>query len=222
MAYQNGPKIITDGLVMYLDAGNPKSYPGSGTLWTDLTRNGNNGTLTNGPTFNSENGGGIVFDGSNDYVLTNYSANPSEITFELVVKPLNISTGTEKSFLGKFDGSQYFSIGLQSADSSIYRVGNGGGTIDSNFIPANTSSFYSITVTNTSGARLIYVNGDLKNGSAATATPSNVAGALYIGSVGGAFWYAAFALYSLKVYNRILSASEILQNYNATKGRFKL
>jgi hypothetical protein len=53
MAYQNGPKIVADGLVLCLDAGNPKSYTGSGTTWTDLSRNGNNGTLTNGPVFNT-------------------------------------------------------------------------------------------------------------------------------------------------------------------------
>ena len=62
-----GPRIVTDGLVLCLDAGNSKSYPGSGTAWNDLSRNGNNGTL-NGPTFNSADRGSIVFDGTNDYV----------------------------------------------------------------------------------------------------------------------------------------------------------
>ena len=60
--------IITDGLVIALDAANTKSYPGSGTTWSDLSGNSNNGTLTNGPTFNSRNGGSIVFDGVDDYV----------------------------------------------------------------------------------------------------------------------------------------------------------
>ena len=60
-----GPSIITDGLVFAVDAANPSSYPGSGTIWKDQTVNQNNGTLTNGPTFDSGNGGSIVFDGSN-------------------------------------------------------------------------------------------------------------------------------------------------------------
>ena len=68
MAFIHSPKIITDGLVLALDAGNTKSYPGSGTVWTDLSGNNNTGTLTNGPTFNAANGGSIVFDGTNDYV----------------------------------------------------------------------------------------------------------------------------------------------------------
>jgi hypothetical protein len=63
MAFNYSPKIIQDGLVLYLDAANTKSYPTTGTTWTDLSRSGNNGTLINGPTFNSGNGGSIVFDG---------------------------------------------------------------------------------------------------------------------------------------------------------------
>ena len=68
MAFSYSPKIVTDGLVLYLDAENTRSYPGTGTTWSDLSRDGNNGTLTNGPTVDSGNGGSIVFDGSNDYV----------------------------------------------------------------------------------------------------------------------------------------------------------
>lgn len=62
-----GPNIVRNGLVLCLDAASLRSYPGSGTTWNDLSGNNNNGTLTNGPTFNSENGGSIVFDGTNDY-----------------------------------------------------------------------------------------------------------------------------------------------------------
>ena len=63
-----GPGIITDNLIFAVDAANPNSYPGSGTTWNDQTVNQNDGTLTNGPTFDSGNGGSIVFDGSNDLV----------------------------------------------------------------------------------------------------------------------------------------------------------
>lgn len=66
-----GPNIVTDGLVLYLDAANTKSYPGSGTTWNDLSGNGNNGTLINGYIFNSIGNGNLVFDGSNDYVNIN-------------------------------------------------------------------------------------------------------------------------------------------------------
>ncbi len=67
MAFFYSPNVVTDGLVFAVDAANKKSYPGSGTTWTDLAGS-NNGALTNGPTFDSGNNGNIVFDGSNDYV----------------------------------------------------------------------------------------------------------------------------------------------------------
>ena len=85
MSLGHGASIVRNGLVLYLDAANPKSYPGSGTTWKDLSGNGNNGTLVNGPTFNSANGGSIVFDGTNDYVITtnllNPTTNPNESVF---------------------------------------------------------------------------------------------------------------------------------------------
>src|SRR6056300_246225 len=69
--FANNAPIVTDGLVFYVDAGNSNSYPGSGGTWTDLV-GGNDGTLTNGPTYNSGNGGSIVFDGVDDSVLADY------------------------------------------------------------------------------------------------------------------------------------------------------
>jgi hypothetical protein len=79
--YASG-KIVTSGLVLALDAADKNSYPGSGTTWTDLSGNGNNGTLVNGPTFSSANGGSIVFDGVDDYVTcgTNSSTLVSSMT----------------------------------------------------------------------------------------------------------------------------------------------
>ena len=68
MAYNFSPKIVTDGLVLYLDAANTKSYVSGSTVWNDISRGGNNGSLINGPTFISGNGGSIVFDGVNNYV----------------------------------------------------------------------------------------------------------------------------------------------------------
>ncbi len=77
MAHFHSPRIITDGLVLALDAANQKSYPGSGTTWSDLSGNGNNGTLTNGPTFDSGNNGSIIFDGVDDYITT--GTTPSQL-----------------------------------------------------------------------------------------------------------------------------------------------
>lgn len=75
MAVSGGPDIVPDGLVLALDAANIKSYAGSGTIWNDLSGNNNSGSLVNGPTFNSANGGSIVFDGVNDYVSLSSAVN---------------------------------------------------------------------------------------------------------------------------------------------------
>ena len=72
MGLSHSPSIITQNLVLCLDAANSKSYPGSGTTWYNLIPGGVNGTLTNGPTYSSANGGVIALDGVNDYIsLTN-------------------------------------------------------------------------------------------------------------------------------------------------------
>ena len=83
MATNYNPRIVTDGLVLALDAGNTKSYPGSGSTWTDLSGNGNNGTLAGGVGYSSSNGGSLTFDGSNDYVYrtsTNFDFGTGDFT----------------------------------------------------------------------------------------------------------------------------------------------
>ena len=80
----HSPRIITDGLVLCLDAANRQSYPGSGTVWTDLAGS-NNGTLTNGPTFSSANGGSIVFDGVDDFIELNQDL----LLYHLILKMNN-------------------------------------------------------------------------------------------------------------------------------------
>ena len=73
MSTRYNARIVSDKLMLHLDAANPKSYIGSGTSWVDISGKGNNGTLTNGPTFSSDNLGSFVFDGTNDHVALNSS-----------------------------------------------------------------------------------------------------------------------------------------------------
>jgi len=118
MAIHRGPKIITNGLILCLDAASTKSYPGSGTTWFDRSGNGNNGVLTNGPTFSSTNGGSIVFDGTNDYVQVAGSVTISTGTFIAWVK----RNGNQ----GPFDGILYSrstnvtGMNLQSSNQLAY------------------------------------------------------------------------------------------------------
>ena len=112
MAISYNPRIVTDGLVLALDAGNPKSYPGSGTTWTDLSGNGNNGTLTNGPTYSSANGGSIVFDGVDDYAEITDSSNNFD--------------------LGGIDATLEFWIYIPSTSGADVIIGKGGNTTNWN------------------------------------------------------------------------------------------
>jgi hypothetical protein len=98
MSIGYGPKLITDGLVLCLDAADSLSYPGSGTTWTDLSGNSNNGVFVNGPTYDSSNGGSIVFDGSNDYIElttrnTNLEFQPTQ-AFSVFCWVYNLADGT--------------------------------------------------------------------------------------------------------------------------------
>ena len=108
MAFGNGPSIVTNGLVLSLDAADRNSYPGSGTTWRDLSGRDNNGTLINGPTFDSANGGNIVCDGINDYIL---QTTPTLTTYsiEIIYSPLtfdtNQSTGRYNYIIGSFESN---------------------------------------------------------------------------------------------------------------------
>jgi len=113
MGRAHSPSLVMNGLILCLDAGNTKSYPGSGTTWTDLSGNGNNGTLTNGPTFNSSNGGSIVFDGSNDYAEvttrnTNLEFQPTQ-PHSIFCWVYNLTGSTGSSIISNMDnnGSTY-------------------------------------------------------------------------------------------------------------------
>ena len=214
-----GENIITDGLILYLDAGYKSSYGGSGTTWYDVSGYGNHGTLTNGPTFNSSNGGNIVFDGTNDYVKVSSFPipvqGPGTISFfgyySLVSGVLNVAT--------IISGSAAIQVGIRSG-GIVWGYGGGG------FLSYTTPTLNQIaqwTITFNGPNIKVFINGVLNN---STTTASNQSGSnttFYIGTFTDA-GLEAFpgAIYECQVYNRVLSDEEITQNYNAQKGRYGL
>ena len=117
MAFSYSPKIITDGLVLYLDAANPYSYVSGSTAWNDISRGGNNGTLINGPTFSIESLGSIVFDGTNDYVAaTNLTGSTTNsFTLETWVNFTNANSPTfQKIFHAQSGSSPYSEVNLDN------------------------------------------------------------------------------------------------------------
>lgn len=224
MSYYNGPKSITDGLVLYLDAGNAKSYSTTGTSWVDLSGNETNGTLTNGPTFSATNGGSISFDGVDDKVTfpNTTVSTTSGITVDLWFKT---SSGTKYQDI--FDMADAYGVWIVTNYS-----GAGSGKIVASFntttgyMSANyvANTWYFVTLAGTGSSNFLYINGSLATTAAQTVASSVNFNTARIGNVDGdrAAEYFIGNVASLKFYNRCLSASEILTNYNATKARFGL
>lgn len=125
--FKNNPPIVTNGLVLYLDAANRQSYPGSGTTWNDLSGKGNNGTLINGPTFSNDNGGSIVFDGVDDYgSLGNSLGNGfSQITVNAWVNTTSLGNNIARDVISGCDGlsggvPSVFNLSLINLDNPLY------------------------------------------------------------------------------------------------------
>ena len=208
MSVYDGPKIVTNGLVLALDAGNRFSYVSGSTTWTDITNNGNNGTLTNGPTFNTGSGGSIVFDGVDDYV-TGSLQDSSLYTLGIWIKVTTYTIGG-----GLFGGG----------NNGIYLQLGGGNTWQ--FFDAFTGN---VGPTLGQWAYIVGVKGTTNDSLYRNA--SIITSALSAGiSLGTSFKIARrfdnvstnCEVGTVKIYNRALSAQEILQNYNATKTRFGL
>jgi hypothetical protein len=220
-----GPNIVINGLVLYLDTANPKSYVSGSTTWADISGNGRNGTLTNGPTFNSENGGSIVFDGVNDYV--NISTAPNLTNPLTICAFINTSfiTGSNQVIYGpSANGSDnWFSISsnraqiLATQTSDVNTFSATGTTV----IQANT--WYHITGIVNNNVTQIYINGRFEVASTVQAfTIGSWNSTARIGQrATGQLPFNGRIAY-VQGYNRALSATEILQNYNATKTRFGL
>ena len=125
MAFNYSPKVVTDGLVLYLDAANPKSYVSGSTTWGDLSRGGNNGTLVNGPTFDGGNGGSIVFDGVNDYgtVPTNPLLITTEFTKSIWFNIISLPVDTNIREVFRQSGL-YFLISYRAAlNPKLWQIG---------------------------------------------------------------------------------------------------
>ena len=219
--------IVTTGLVLNLDAGNTASYPGTGTTWTDLSGNGNNGTLTNGPTYSSANGGSLVFDGVNDYVRL---ANPpiqGTGSFTIIsISKLTGGTGGRVVYGGGSDSTtgfyaHHYAFNGQGGTKWISAWGSANSASLSVQDYDLTSYHYAASVYNGS-THTTYTDGI--QGTVASKNDSNLDNPSYwaIGSSGGAVGgnYFGGNISVVMVYNRALSAAEVSQNYNALRGRF--
>jgi hypothetical protein len=219
MALFHSPSIVTNGLVLCLDAGNRKSYPGTGTTWTDLSGAGNAATILNqgadnaGTIYSSTNGGYITFDGGDDRATSTLPALTSYTT-SAWVRLRNFSSG-ERQLFQTANG-----IGL-SVLSNLFMFYNG--NVNSTIQTVVSNSWYNwvMTTTNTpSNSTKMFINnvadGNFANYGAITAGNITLAATNTIQRV----LSCDIAIFS--IYNRALTATEIAQNYNALKGRYGL
>jgi hypothetical protein len=222
MSAIGGPNIIEDGLVLSLDAGNHISYPGSGTTWTDLSGGGNNGTLNGTVVYASTNGGGLGFDSSSDYVQlpTNSLNTNSDITLSFWIK--RTSTRNTQTILSGINATGHFQIRYNVGQIQLVKSFIANMNTFSGFT-SNIDVINNITITLLKSTNLwsLYVDGSFVSSftnSQTFTTTTPVFGRNHTETTE----YLVGTIYSSLVYNRTLSADEILQNYNATKGRFGL
>ena len=218
-----GPDIVENGLLLCLDAGNPKSYPTTGLTWTDLSGNGNTGTLSNmdGTNFNSANGGSLTFDGSNEFV--NCGTINLQQNFSLEIWAYHTSSFISTAYFGQGPSGitnqglhVYYSDYLQRLNFNMW---SNDLQISSFPLRVNGWSCFVFTYNHSTYVKQIYVDGVFT---------STHTGQAYAGSgqfnVGRTFsagpTYMNGRISIAKVYNRVLTAAEIQQNFIATRSRY--
>jgi hypothetical protein len=230
----HSPQIVTQNLVLCLDAANSKSYYGSGTTWTDLSGRGNNGTLVNGVGYSGSNLGSLSFDGVDDRgTFTSPITSSSPQTYEVWVKaiPSNTADGGFGYILHNNSadttiGSAYMGIGyaggtLQTRE--IFAFFNGAWTSMGTGVIGNTTTVRQIVLTWNGTTQIAYVDGIQKVSQALSTTPQNFSTTTSFGSFRTSNYRPIIGdIYSIKIYNRALTPQEVQQNYNALKGRYGL
>jgi len=230
-AYKRRPNAVAlnGAPVLCLDAGSKISYPGSGTAWTDLSGNANNGTLVNGPTFDSANGGSLVFNGTNQYASTPLSLGGyTEYTVAAWIK----TTVANKEILSTYGqtGSgitSVFELFISASNKIAVYVYNttGAASYRTSTTSITTGSWiYCVGVYQGSSATLnTYVNGILNNGALTGTIPAAVASGtstVVIGNVNSGSYYFNGSMGQVSIYNRALSATEIATNFELLRGRY--
>jgi len=233
MGVTYNPRIVTDGLVLALDAGNTKSYPGSGTTWTDLSGNGNNGTLENGVGYNGSNGGSLSFDGVNDRIQIAYTPNLAftdaimsceswvyvdslSSAFSIINKRGNNSTqNTNRSYVFEVSSNGRVTWNLDSA-TTLCNTATG---------LIQTDQWYHLAATHDGTNAKVYVNGvesvSVSSGTSSLKNTGDIPVRIGWRYTNSSINYSDGKISITRVYNKALTPQEIQQNYNATKSRFQ-
>lgn len=215
------------GLILNLDAGNSLSYPGSGTTWTDLSGNNNNGTL-NGPTYSSDDGGAIVFDGSNDVVtIPDDSAwnIGSAKTWEMWINMNSVVNNTLPFGKGSmwWFAVGYTSLGGTSGQFQWLAYDGSWSTLNTG-VTISTSTWYQLVTTWDGTYFRFYANGNLEATSSdfSAKTWNDSSYSVDVGGFSGGSSYVSAKIPIIRIYDQTLSASQVQQNFNALSSRYGL
>jgi hypothetical protein len=230
-----GPGTVTSGLILNLDAANTKSYVNGSTTWGDISKGGNNGTLINGPTFDSLNGGSIVFDGTNDYGTIPY-------TFQnQYTNKLSVTVRVQPAWfdIGNSDGVTIINRNMPSLTSPYVLwstlftpAGKFTGVISDGVTRVICTSTNSTSLNVWVNLCMVYDTSTIKLYSNSVQDPTTAACNYTIGqntvpvtiasnqTLGGYYDWFKGNIGIIQIYNRALSAAEVKQNFNATRTRF--
>jgi len=227
--YNYTGQLITDGLVLNLDAAKRDSYPGSGTTWYDLSGNGNNGTLTNGPTYTGvSKDAAIVFDGVDDYVDCGNDSSvqiTGELTQEAWFKAS--SSSNNQGIIYKDDNSnRCYKLQLQANTNKLFPIYFSGNTAYNTFT-GNTDVgdnewHHGVAVFDPGNSIAIYLDGQLEvtYTSGIPNSLDNDPADLELGRKGNNTLYLNGEIGIARIYNKVLTAEEVAQNFNALRGRY--
>ena len=225
MSFNYSPKVVTNGLILCLDPANQKSYTSGSTTWYDLTGNFKNSTLVNGPAYSTSGSGCLTFDGVDDYATcTPYTTGNNNLTISLWSKVITALSGDRVTIIFGKDGTTNECLGLYYRASSNYlRVTMwGADPPDYNTSFVKDTNWHNDVMVYNNNTVLVYRDGVADANGAQSRTLNFTLNRLLIGAALAASTYANVSVSNVIMYNRALSASEILQNYNATKTRFGL
>ena len=218
---ESSASVVTTGLQLYLDAGNASSYPGSGTAWTDLTVNGRNGTLTNGPTYSGTNGGSIVFDGTNDYVQCTGSLTVTAATFVTWIRR-NGNQGQYDGILFS-RGTNTTGMNFQASNQLGYHWNDAGNTYNWQSgltIPDATWCMIAVSVTSTAATAYLCQTGGTTTATNTVNHSSSLLNDIKLAVDDAAARYFNGNIAIALLYNIALSAGQVSTNFEADRGRF--
>ena len=223
MSNKYGPRIVTDGLVLCLDAADRNSYPGSGSTWYDLKGN-HNATVTGGsPTYRNLYGGVFDFDGTDDYMTISDPGSLNTFSVAVWVYPLLNSTGDAPSIIASKYPS-YVNFQITYLNNNTVRMGIfNGAWAWPNFVSVNNGwQHLCFTYDGPSSALILYRNGVGIISIVSNITAFSSGTGIHIGRRWDIANYFNGYISKIELHNRALSPDDVVQNYNATKGRFGL